>query len=164
MHLPLHSVTQSKVRWITEAALLAAFITITGTFKLPGPLPGTEFQLSAPLAVAICVVFGFAKYITAGMLASAAGLILGTQSLLTVFIAVIFRLVVGLVILVAGRSLPVVVAAGPLGSIAARLALGMIIDKAAWPLLLAALPGMIFTAVTAWPLTCLFSRIRERKE
>ncbi|MDF2501253.1 MAG: hypothetical protein K0Q77_1967 [Anaerosporomusa subterranea] len=154
---------QNRVRWTTEVSLLAAFITITGTFKLPGLIPGTEFQLSAPLAVAICVVFGFAKYITAGMLASVVGMILGTQSLINLFIAMVFRVVVGLVIIAAGRSLPVVVMAGPVGSIAARLALGGIIGKAAWPLVIAALPGMVFTAVAAWPLTCLFSKIKERK-
>ncbi|CUH96820.1 putative membrane protein [Propionispora sp. 2/2-37] len=164
LNLPLRMVPQSRVQWITEVGLLAAFIAITGTFKLPGLIPGTEFQLSAPLAVAICAVFGFTKYLTAGMLASLAGLVLGTQSVIHVGIAIVFRVVAGLVILVAGRSLPAVVAAGPLGSLAARLVLGYILDQAAWPLVMAALPGMLFTAATAWPLTGLLSRIKERKE
>ena len=154
---------QSNSKRVTEIGLLAAFITITGFFKLPGLIPGTEFQLSAPLAVAICASFGFAKYIMAGMVSSFIGMILGTQSLLNLFIAMVFRVVVGLVIIVAGRSLPAVVVAGPLGSIAARLALGGIIGKAAWPLVASALPGMAFTAVTAWPLTRLFLRLKERK-
>lgn len=154
---------QNRVRWITEVSLLTAFITITGTFKLPGLIPGTEFQLSAPLAVAICVVFGFAKYITAGVLASVVGMMLGTQSLINLFIAMVFRVVVGLVILAAGRSWPVVAIAGPIGSIAGRLALGGIIGKAALPLVIASLPGIVFTAITAWPLTCLFTKVKNRK-
>ena len=50
-----------SIRFLTETALLGALITITGAIKLPGLLPGTEFQLSAPLAVAICAAFGFKK-------------------------------------------------------------------------------------------------------
>ena len=154
---------KSRVRWITEVSLLAALIIITGTFKLPGLFPGTEFQLSAPLAVAICAVFGFAKYITAGAIASIVGLILGSQSLINVFIALVFRLVVGLVLVFFGRSWPVVVIAGPLGSIVARLALGAIIGKGAFPLVMAAAPGMVYTALLAWPLTRLLAKIKERK-
>ena len=37
---------------VTEIALLAALITVTGAIKLPSLAPGLEFQLSAPLAVA----------------------------------------------------------------------------------------------------------------
>lgn len=154
---------QSRVSWVTEVGLLTAFITITGTFKLPGLLPGTEFQLSAPLAVAICAVFGFGKYITAGVLSSVVGLLLGTQSLLNVFIAMVFRVTVGMLVVLLGRSWPVIILAGPAGSAAARLALGGIVGKAAIPLLLAALPGMVYTALLAWPLTALLKRVKEQK-
>ena len=34
-------------------------ISILGSIKIPNIIPGIEFQLSAPLAVAICSVFGF---------------------------------------------------------------------------------------------------------
>lgn len=44
---------------LCETALLAVLIAISGSFKIPGFVPGTEFQLSAPIAVAICGVFGF---------------------------------------------------------------------------------------------------------
>ena len=47
-----------KIREISEIALLAAFIAVSGAFKLPSFIPGSEFQLSAPIAVAICGVFG----------------------------------------------------------------------------------------------------------
>ena len=92
-----------KVHDLTEIALLSALITITGAIKLPSLLPGMEFQLSAPLAVAICVVFGFKKYILAGLLSSTAGLILGTHNLFNVAIAMQFRLVVGAMIALFGR-------------------------------------------------------------
>ena len=92
------------IRFLTETALLGALITITGAIKLPGLLPGTEFQLSAPLAVAICAAFGFKKYIIAGILSSAVGLLLGTQTLFNVYVAMIFRLVVGGVLSCGGTS------------------------------------------------------------
>ena len=138
-----------KVHDLTEIALLAALITITGAIKLPSLLPGMEFQLSAPLAVAICVVFGFKKYILAGLLSSMAGLILGTHNLFNVAIAMQFRLVVGAMIALFGRRLWVVALAGPLGTLTARLTLSLVVGKAAGALVLAALPGMIFTLFAA---------------
>ena len=45
-------------------------ITVLGAIKIPNVIPGIEFQLSAPLAVAICAVFGFKKYIIGGCLSS----------------------------------------------------------------------------------------------
>ena len=152
------------IRQSAETGLLAAFIFVTGSVKLPGLLPGTEFQLSAPLAVAVCAVFGFRRYITAGMIASVIGLMLGTQNFFHVFIAMVFRLTVGGVVAVAGTSWPVVAVVGPLGSVAARLALGVVIGNAAIPLLLAAVPGMIYTALTAWPLTLLLKKVRMNTE
>lgn len=155
---------QSRVKWLTEVSLLAVFIVVTGMFKLPSLLPGAEFQLSAPLAVAICAVFGFKKYITAGVIASAAGLILGTQTLLNVIIALVFRVVVGLVLAVFGRSYAVIILAGPIASACARTILGLVIGKAVIPLVAAAVPGMIFTALLSWPMTSLLKRVRKRKD
>lgn len=154
----------NKSRWITETALLTALITVTGAIKLPGLFPGTEFQLSAPLAVAVCTVFGFGKYITAGILSSVIGLVLGTQNFIHVFIAMVFRLTVGGLISFFGTSWPVVVMAGPIGSAVARLALSGIIGKAAWPLVVAALPGMAYTAIAAWPLVQLLKRVKSQAE
>lgn len=48
-----------NIRYITEVAILTAMITVLGAIKIPNVIPGIEFQLSAPLAVAICAVFGF---------------------------------------------------------------------------------------------------------
>lgn len=154
----------NRSRWITETALLTALITVTGAVKLPGLIPGTEFQLSAPLAVAICAVFGFSKYIMAGILSSVIGLMLGTQNIINVMIAMIFRLSVGGVLAAFGTSWPMVVVAGPIGSTVARLALAGVIGKAAVPLLLAALPGMAYTALAAWPLAQLLKRVKSQAE
>lgn len=153
-----------KTKALTETALLVTLITISGAIKIPGLFPGTEFQLSAPLAVAICAVFGFSKYITAGILASLIGLILGTQTILNVGIAMIFRVVVGVCLAAFGTSWPVLVVAGPLGSAVARLALGGILGRAAVPLVLAAVPGMVYTALTAWPLALLLRRVKVQTE
>lgn len=152
----------NKIRWLTEISLLAALIAVTGAVKLPGLIPGTEFQLSAPLAVAICAAFGFTKYITAGIMASIIGLMLGMQNLLNVFIAMIFRLTVGGVLGVFGTAWPVVAIAGPIGSAMARLAMGGLLGKAVIPLLIAAAPGMLYTAAAAWPLTLMLEKVKLR--
>lgn len=89
---------------VCETALLAALIGVSGSFKIPGLVPGTEFQLSAPIAVAICGVFGFKKYIIAGVLASLLSLALGTHTILNVTISMSFRLAVGAVWLLLGSS------------------------------------------------------------
>jgi hypothetical protein len=153
-----------NVRRLTETALLVTLISVTGAVKLPGLVPGTEFQLSAPLAVAICAVFGFKRYITAGILASVISLALGTSNLLNVFIAMIFRLTVGGMLTAFGTSWPVITIAGPVGSAVARLALGGLLGKAAIPLVIAAIPGMVYTAIAAWPLTILLVRVKRQTE
>lgn len=153
-----------KVRLLTEIALLSAFITVTGAIKIPGLFPGTEFQLSAPIAVAICAAFGFSKYILAGLLSSLCGLILGTQNFLNVFIAMVFRLTVGLVLAFGGTNFFTVTISGPLGSAVARLLLGLFVGKAVWPLVLTAVPGMIYTAIGAWPLAIILKRVRMTAE
>ena len=126
--------TESKIRQLSEIALLAAFIAISGTFKLPSFIPGSEFQLSAPIAVAVCGVFGIKKYLLAGLLASTAGLLLGTQTIFNVLIAMLFRIVVALLYAAFGKSRLFYLLSGPVASAAARLALGLIIGKAVYPL------------------------------
>jgi hypothetical protein len=149
----------NKVRFLTEQALLITLLLIIGSIKLPSFFPGAEFQLSAPLAVAIAANFGFLRYLTAGIGASILSLLLGTHNFINVLIAMIFRLVAGgLVCLFASRP-PFIILAGPLGSLVARLALALFIGKAVWALIITALPGMIFTALTAYPLTKLLQRI-----
>lgn len=119
---------------ITDIALLAALLTVAGAIKLPSLLPGLEFQISAPLAVAICFVFGFKKYILVGILSSAISLALGTHNLFNVAIAMLFRLMVGLVL-----------------------------GKGVWALVAAALPGMIFTFLTAPFMVKVLQRISQSR-
>lgn len=145
---------------LAEIAILAAMITILGAIKIPSLLPGLEFQLSAPLAVAICAAFGFKKYIIAGILSSSIGLILGTHNLFNVAIAMQFRLIVGLILALGGRRLLFIVISGPIASFAARITLSLFLGKAAWALVLAALPGMIFTMIGAPFMTKLFMKIQ----
>lgn len=139
----------SKTKQLVEIGILTAMITILGAIKIPNIIPGVEFQLSAPLAVAICVVFGFKKYIISGCLSSMIGLALGTQSLLSVAISMQFRLIVGLVVFLGARQWWSIVVAGPVGSALARFSLSFIVGKGAWAMIMAAVPGMIFTAVMA---------------
>ncbi|MFC3884545.1 hypothetical protein ACFOU2_13940 [Bacillus songklensis] len=155
-------------KWTTydlaQIALLASFIAITGAIKVPTGIPGSEFQLSAPIAVAIAAVFGFKRYITAGIIASLILFLLGMHNLLNIEIAMVFRIVAGGLVALLGPSLPVLMLAGPIGSVAARWALALSLSIPAGPLLLAALPGMVFTALTVWPLKQLFEKISEKTE
>lgn len=144
----------NKIKSLSEIALLAAFIAISGAFKLPSFIPGSEFQLSAPIAVAICGVFGVKKYILAGLIASGGGLLLGTQTIFNVLIAMIFRVVVAIVFLACGKSKIFYIISGPIASTVARLSLSIFVGKAAYPLVIAAMPGMIFTALTAGFFAC----------
>lgn len=63
-----------------------------------------------------------------------------------------------------GTAWPVVTLAGPVGSAIARLALSGLLGKAVIPVLAAAVPGMIYTTVTAWPLTLLLKRVKSQTE
>ncbi len=136
-------------RDLTQIALLSALITVAGALKIPSPVPFGEFQLSAPLAVAICAVFGPKKYLISGIVASAAGMLIGTHTLWNFFIALQFRLVVCIVLHIFDNHLAAIIIAGPLGTMIARLTLHFFIGKADIALIAAAIPGMIFTAVVS---------------
>ncbi|WP_199614796.1 hypothetical protein [uncultured Acidaminococcus sp.] len=148
----------SWVRVLCRTGLLAVLITISGSIKLPGLVPGTGFQLSAPIAVAICGVFGFKQYITAGLAASLAGFMLGTASLLAVAIQLSFRLGVGATWLLLGSSRLFYVISGPLGTTLARVVIWLLVGKGLSIMLAAAAPGMVYTAGTAW----FFAKVLQR--
>ncbi|AQX54653.1 hypothetical protein ABEP17_17610 [Priestia flexa] len=139
----------SKTKEMTLMAMLAVLIAVSGMFKIPSPFVGTEFQLSAPIAIVIAATFGFKRYFCAGIVASIISLLLGTHTLIHVLVAMIFRLVAGGIIGLFGTALVVVMVAGPLGTIAARYVLAAIMDVDVTVLLLAALPGMVFTAISS---------------
>ena len=148
---------------ITDIAMLAALLTVAGAIKLPSLLPGLEFQISAPLAVAICFVFGFKKYILVGILSSAISLALGTHNLFNVAIAMQFRLMVGLVYVLCGKHYWSIALAGPIGTFTARITLGLVLGKGVWALVAAALPGMVFTLITAPFMVKLLQRISQSR-
>lgn len=151
----------SKTREIALISLLAVVIAVSGSFKVPSPFPGTEFQLSAPIAIAIAACFGFKRYILAGIVASAISLLLGTHTIINVIVSMTFRVVAGGTIALLGPRFWIVTLAGPLGSAAARVMIWLLLGKGLMPMLVASIPGMIFTAATAWPLSKLLARIKH---
>ena len=140
---------------VCKTALLAALIGVSGSFKIPGLVPGT------PIAVAICGVFGFKKYIIAGVLASLLSLALGTHTILNVTISMSFRLAVGAVWLLLGSSRLFYIISGPIGTTAARGAMTLLLGKGFYAMVAAALPGMAFTAATAWFVAGVLKRVRS---
>ena len=148
-----------NIRYITEIAILTAMITVLGAIKIPNVIPGIEFQLSAPLAVAICAVFGFKKYIISGCLSSLIGLALGTQTILNVMQ---FRLIVGLILWMCHNHMIGIMISGPIASALALLTLSVYIGKAALPMVALAVPGMIFTVIMAPVFVKVFRKIHSQ--
>lgn len=134
---------------LTTISLLAVLILISGSFKIPSPVAGGEFQLSAPIAVLICACFGFKRYIIAGIIASALGMMLGVHNIFSIIIQMSFRLVTGATMLAFGTNLLTVILSGSLGTFFARLVMWQITGVNWMVLTAAAAPGMIFTAITA---------------
>ena len=130
--------------------MLAAIIVITGIFKIPSPMIGTEFQLSAPIAVIIAALFGFKRYLYAGLIASGVSLLIGIHTITNVLVAMVFRLIAGGTIGLFGTSMLVLIIAGPLGTLVARFVLASLLEISPVILITAALPGMIFTATVTF--------------
>lgn len=140
----------NKTKEITLISLLSLIIAISGTFKLPGLIPGTEFQMSAPIAIGICATFGFKRYITAGVIASFINLVFGTHTILNVIVAMIFRIVVGGIITYFGTGIIILSIVGPIGTFIARIVMSWIIGTSFKVLITAALPGMIYTLLSSY--------------
>ena len=126
---------------MTTTAMLAVLILLSGTFKIPSPVAGGEFQLSAPIAVLICALFGFKRYIIAGILASTLGMMLGVHTIFSVIIQMSFRIVTG-----AGLE---AVLGSEKATLFARIVMWQITGVSWLALTAAAAPGMVFTAVAA---------------
>lgn len=141
---------QNRTKELTLISLLAVVIAISGSFKIPGIIPGTEFQLSAPIAIGICATFGFKRYIVAGVIASTINLIMGTHTILNVIVAMAFRVVGGGIIGILGSSLLVVSIAGPIGTIVGRIVMSNIVGTPFKVLIMAAIPGMIYTLISSY--------------
>ena len=138
-----------NMKELTTTALLGVLILISGSFKIPSPLAGGEFQLSAPIAVLICACFGFKRYIIAGILASMLGMMLGMHNIINVLVQMVFRVVAGGTMALLGTNLLTVAISGPIGTFAARLVLWQVTGVSWVALTTAAAPGMIFTAIAA---------------
>lgn len=134
---------------MTTTAMLAVLILLSGSLKIPSPVAGGEFQLSAPIAVLICALFGFKRYIIAGVLASMLGMMLGIHTIFSVIIQMSFRLVTGATMAFFGTNLLTVIISGPLGTLFARIVMWQVTGVSWIALTAAATPGMIFTAVGA---------------
>lgn len=138
-----------NMKELTTTALLGVLILLSGSFKIPSPIAGGEFQLSAPIAVLICACFGFKRYIIAGVLASILGMMLGMHNIINVLVQMVFRVVTGGTMALLGTNLLTVAISGPLGTFAARIVLWQVTGVSWIALTAAAVPGMIFTAVAA---------------
>lgn len=149
------AVNSFTVRGISETALLSVLIAVSGAFKIPGFVPGSEFQMSAPIAVAVCGVYGAKKYIVAGLIASGLSLALGTHSFFNVLVAMTFRLVVALTWTFLGSGKIFYTFSGPMGTIAARGVVALLLGKGFYALAVAAVPGIIFTMATS----CFFAKL-----
>lgn len=138
-----------KTKNISLLAMLSTIIVISGLIKIPSIVPGAEFQLSAPLAVVICAIFGFRRYITAGIVASIISFVIGAANINNIIVAMIFRIVVGLVIALFGVKMYTLIISGPLGTAFARLVLSFILGVEFIPLVTTAIFGMLMTAVVS---------------
>lgn len=134
---------------LTLTAVLSVILALSGMLKIPSMIGGAEFQLSAPIAICIVACFGFRRYIVVGALASCINLCLGTHTLINVVVAFVFRIVAGGIVSVGKKNWLTLAISGPIGTLIARIVLSKILHVSMWPLIAAASPGMIFTAVTS---------------
>lgn len=147
------------VKELVTDAILSVLLLITGMFKIPSLIPGAEFQLSAPFAVSIAKNFGFKRYMMIGIVTSIIGFILGVQNVFNIMVAMIYRVVVGIILEIFKNSKIAVVVSGPCGTFVSRIVLALILHANTLLLIVHAVPGMIFTAVMAPVLIKLEKRI-----
>ena len=152
-----------NVKTIVKISFLSIILTVFSFIKLPGLIPGTEFQLSAPVAIAICTIFGFKSYIISGIISSILTFFMGTHNLINILNSFMFRFVAGGIIHFSNKSLFMVSIAGPIGSFVSRIILSFVTKANFVSLLLPAIPGMIYTFITAYPITKLFEKIIKKE-
>lgn len=139
-----------KAKKITLIAFLAVLIVVIGIFKIPTPFVGGSYQLSSPVAVLIAMIFGVGNYILAGVVASLISLTLSLATVYNVLVAMVFRVVVGLIIWIFGRNRFTLVLSSVVGSIVARFVLSVTMHVPMWTLIIPIIPGMIFTCVICY--------------
>ena len=138
-----------SARALASDGILSVLLLITGMFKIPSFLPGAEFQVSAPFAVTIAKNLGFKRYLMIGIASSLCGFVLGVQNILNITVAMIYRITAGAILTLFKDSKPAVIISGPCGTLQSRIRLAQLTGADMRLLLLYALPGMAFTAVTA---------------
>jgi hypothetical protein len=114
------------------------------------------------VAVAIAATFGFRRYLIGGVLSSIVSLAFGFQTILNVAVAMTFRLAAGGLILLLGNLFWVVILAGPVGTFCGRLVLSLITQTNVWVLVAAASVGMVYTAVTSYPICLAMTKLAKR--
>lgn len=138
-----------SARELASGGLVSVLLLITGMFKIPSFLPGAEFQISAPFAVAIAKKLGFKRYLMIGIASSLCGFALGVQNIMNITVAMIYRIAAGAVLTLFKDSRFAVIISGPCGTLLSRIILAQLTGADMRLLILYALPGMAFTAVTA---------------
>ncbi len=152
-----------NIRKVIELSFLSSIMTIFSFIKFPGLIPGTEFQVSAPVAICICVIFGFKKYILAGIISSFLTLLIGTHNTINILNSFIFRIVAGGIIHFSSKDIFSISIAGPVGSIASRFLISILLNANFISILIPSIPGIIYTFMTAYPITRLFKKIIRKR-
>lgn len=164
---------EEKIYSLVLNAVLGGLLAASGMIKIPAFIPGAEFQLSAPLAVVLVACFGFKRYFIVGLIASVLNFLLGTHTIINIIVSLVFRIVAGGMIEISKVNWISLSISGPVGTLVARIVLACILHVSIWPLIMGAMPGMIFTAVgtnTLYPMvykiikTTVFKRYLKTKE
>lgn len=145
MKQEVENISHTKI--LTQDSIFVAILIILGMIKIPSVFPGAEFQLSAPYAVCLASMVGFKRYLGIGICASFIQFVLGTHSIYNVIVAMVFRIVVGMIIEWCPFKKAALIIAGSVGTACARVVMAYILSIPLQLLLAAAFPGMIFTAV-----------------
>lgn len=152
-----------NIKSIIKISFLSIVLTVFSFIKLPGLIPGTEFQLSAPVAIAICTIFGFKSYIICGIISSILTFFLGTHNIINIINSFTFRFVAGGIIHFSSKNIFFISIAGPIGSFVSRILLSFITGANFLSLLISSLPGMLYTFITAYPITKTFEKIIKKE-
>lgn len=136
-----------KVKKISLLSILSIFIVVSGMFKIPNFVTGSEFQLSAPIAVLIACIFGFKMYLISAIVASVISFILGSATILNIIVAMVFRISIGLGVIIFKNKKVGFLFLGPFSSFISRVVLSKILNVNLWTLVVPTIPGMVFTVI-----------------
>lgn len=152
-----------NVKKIIELSFLSLILTVFSFLKLPGLIPGTEFQISAPIAVSICAIFGFKKYFLAGIISSLLTFFMGTHNPINILNSFIFRVVSGGILQFSNKNIFFVSISGPIGSLVSRFLISIILNVNFVSLLIPSIPGMVYTFLTSYPIMKIFKNTIDKR-